>query len=53
MTPAVVTLAFQSLGSILTGYVLVFGGTGLYALFLVRRGRRLARRLPDQDKPWT
>ena len=47
------TLAFQSLGSILLGYSLVFGITGLYALFLVRRGRNLARRLPDDDKPWT
>jgi hypothetical protein len=46
-------LAFQSLGSILTGYVLVFGLTGVYALFVVRRGRNLARRLPDEDKPWT
>ena len=47
------TLAFQSLGSILTGYGLVFGLTGLYALLVVRRGRNLARRLPDEDKPWT
>ena len=46
-------LAFQSLGSILLGYTLVVGITGLYALFLVRRGRNLARRLPDDDKPWT
>jgi hypothetical protein len=48
-----VTLAFQSLGSILLGYSLVFGITGLYALVLLRRGRNLARRLPDDDKPWT
>ena len=46
-------LAFQSLGSILLGYTLVFGITGLYALLLVRRGRNLSRRLPDDDKPWT
>ena len=46
-------LAFQSLGSILLGYSLVFGLTGLYAVVMVRRGRRLARRLPDEDKPWT
>ena len=50
MTPV---LAFQSLGAILSGSGLVFGITGLYALFLVRRGRSLARRLPDEDKPWT
>jgi hypothetical protein len=46
-------LAFQSLGSILTGYGLVLGLTGVYALVLVRRGRNLAKRLPDADKPWT
>jgi len=46
-------LAFQSLGSIITGYALVFGLTGLYALHVVRRGRNLARQLPDEDKPWT
>ena len=47
------TLAFQSLGSILTGYAVVFGLTGLYALHVLRRGRNLSRRLPDEDKPWT
>jgi hypothetical protein len=46
-------VAFQSLGAILTGYALVFGLTGVYALYVVRRGRRLARQLPDEDKPWT
>jgi hypothetical protein len=45
--------AFQDLGSILTGYVLVLGLTALYAVRLVRRGRKLARQLPDEDKPWT
>jgi hypothetical protein len=46
-------LAFQDLGSILTGYALVLGLTALYAVRLVRRGRNLARQLPDEDKPWT
>ena len=46
-------VGFQSLGSILIGYGLVFGLTGLYALYTVRRGRNLARQLPDEDKPWT
>jgi hypothetical protein len=31
----------------------VFGLTGAYALYTVRRGRNLARQLPDEDKPWT
>jgi hypothetical protein len=48
-----VIIGFQSLGSILTGYALVFGLTGVYALYVVRRGRNLARQLPDEDKPWT
>jgi hypothetical protein len=48
-----VTLAFQDLGSIVLGYTLVFGLTAFYALVVVRRGRALARRLPDEDKPWT
>jgi hypothetical protein len=46
-------LGFQDLGSILLGYTLVFGLTGLYALHLVRRGRRLSRQLPDEERPWT
>jgi len=39
-------------GFIVTSYVLTLGGVALYALALLRRGRRLARRLPDEDKPW-
>jgi hypothetical protein len=46
-------LAFQDLGSILIGYGLVLGLMGAYAIHLVRRGKRLARQLPDEDKPWT
>lgn len=47
------TYAMQNLGSIVLGYTLVFGTMGVYALVLVRRGRLLARRVPDEDKPWT
>jgi len=39
-------------GFIVTSYVLTLGGVALYALALLRRGKRLARRLPDEDKPW-
>jgi hypothetical protein len=46
-------LGFQSLGSILVGYTLVFGLTGLYALHLIRRGRNLSRQLPEEERPWT
>jgi hypothetical protein len=41
------------LGSILLGYGLVLGGMAVYAATVIRRGRRLAARLPDEDKPWT
>jgi len=42
----------EDAGFIITSYVLTLGGVGLYALALVRRGKKLARRLPDEDKPW-
>ncbi len=46
-------LAFQSLGSILMGYGLVFGLTGLYAAPPDPQGRaRWPRQVPDEDKPW-
>ena len=48
-----VILAFQDLGSILLAYVLILGGTGAFAATLIARGRKLARQLPDEDKPWT
>lgn len=40
-------------GSILFGWVLVLGGMGAYAVRVLARGRALARRLPDEDRPWT
>ena len=40
-------------GYIAAGYVVVVGSLGLYALRVVLRGRRLARRLPPDDLPWT
>ncbi|NTU51351.1 MAG: carbohydrate binding family 9 domain-containing protein, partial [Candidatus Aminicenantes bacterium] len=45
--------AMQNLGSILFGYTLVLGTMGVYAVVLARRGRSLARRVPDEEKPWT
>ena len=39
-------------GFIITSYVLTLGGVAVYAWAVIRRGKRLARRLPDQDKPW-
>jgi hypothetical protein len=40
-------------GLILGGYGLVFVGLTAYAWFMMRKGRSLARQLPDEDKPWT
>lgn len=42
----------EDAGFIVTSYVLTLGGVAVYALALLRRGKRLARRLPDDDKPW-
>lgn len=39
-------------GFIITSYVITLGGVAVYALNLLRRGKRLARRIPDEDKPW-
>ena len=40
-------------GAIFVGYTLIFGGAGLYVVRVLTRGRSLARRVPDEDKPWT
>jgi hypothetical protein len=40
-------------GLILGGYGIVAAGLGAYVWSMVRRGRDLARQLPDEDKPWT
>jgi hypothetical protein len=39
-------------GSIVLCYSLVFGGMAVFAWRVVARGKALARRLPDEDKPW-
>jgi hypothetical protein len=40
-------------GTILVGYVVVLGSLGGLAWRYARRGRALARLVPDEDKPWT
>ena len=35
------------------GYVLVLGSFAAYSWRIISRGRKLARRLPDEVKPWT
>jgi hypothetical protein len=46
-------LAMQDLGSLLLGWTLVLGSLAAYSAHLIRKGRRLARIVPDEDKPWT
>jgi hypothetical protein len=43
----------KDLGTILLTYGVVLATIGTYAGFLVRRSRRLARGVPEEDKPWT
>jgi hypothetical protein len=40
-------------GDILLAWALVLGGLAAYSARVVQKGRALARRLPDEDKPWT
>ncbi len=42
----------DDIGFILTTYVVAFGATIALAWRTLRRGRTLAQRLPDEDKPW-
>jgi hypothetical protein len=46
-------LAMDDIGSLLLGWGVVFGTLAVYAAHLLRKGRRLARIVPDEDKPWT
>jgi hypothetical protein len=39
-------------GFILTTYLVAFGASVALAWRTLRRGRRLAEQLPDEDKPW-
>ena len=39
-------------GYVIASYVLVLGSMAAYAVWTIRRGRRLARRLPVEDRRW-
>jgi len=43
----------EDAGFIIGSYALTFGVVGLLAAWVIRSGRRLARRTPDADKYWT
>jgi hypothetical protein len=46
-------VAFDYVGYVATGWVAAVVLVGLYALSVVRRGRRLSRRVPPGDRRWT
>jgi heme exporter protein CcmD len=43
----------QDAGFIIGSYVITFAAVALYAVATIRRGRRLAEQVPDDDKYWT
>ena len=58
MTVTTAVLAAINLGEpgasgALAGYALTLGFVAVYAARILAKGRRLAKRVPDQDKPWT
>jgi len=42
----------SDVGYVIAGYVGVVGGLTLYAVALLRRGRRLSRRVPAEERRW-
>ncbi len=43
----------EDAGFIFGSYLLTFATVGVLAAWVLRRGRRLAKRTPDDDKYWT
>jgi hypothetical protein len=43
----------KDLGFILLSYACALGSTAALAWWVLRRGRTLARQVPDEDKSWT
>lgn len=42
----------EDAGFIVGCYVIVVGGISAYATAILARARRLARKVPDEAKPW-
>lgn len=40
-------------GYVVAGYATVFGVLAVYTIWLLARGRALARRVPAEELPWT
>ena len=43
----------DDLGFILASYAITLAAVGLFAWSMVRRARRLAEKVPPEDRPWT
>jgi heme exporter protein CcmD len=43
----------EDAGFVIGSYVATFGAVAAYAVYVLRRARRVTRRLPDEAKPWT
>lgn len=39
-------------GIVIGSYAATFGSIAAFTWWMLRRGRTLARQLPDEDKPW-
>ena len=46
-------LAYTDIGTIAFGWGATVAGVAGYALWLVRRGRRLSRTVPPEDRRWS
>ena len=38
---------------VIISYVVTLGGVGLYTWRMLARARRLAKRVPPEERPWT
>lgn len=46
-------LAYTDIGTILVGWGVTVGAVGVYALYLVRRGKALSRAVRPEDRRWS
>jgi hypothetical protein len=44
--------ALSAYGHVLVGYGIAGIGLGWFSWRVIARGRKLARQVPDEDKPW-
>jgi hypothetical protein len=42
----------EDAGFIIGCYAITFGGIAVYAVAMLRRARKLAAQVPDEEKPW-